>query len=130
MTEIPYDPLYLRGIEQFNREEFFEAHDTWEELWTEFRGEGRNFYKGLIQTAVALHHAGNNNYHGARKLYGTSRNYLKAYLPFYQGIDLRHFLASFECCFAEVLEAEDISRPISIAPETIPKIHLQDIPAG
>ena len=36
-----YDPLYLKGIEYFNVCDFFEAHETWEELWTEYRGPAR-----------------------------------------------------------------------------------------
>ena len=52
-------PLYLQGIRYFNECDFFESHETWEELWTEYRGEARRFYQGLIQVAVALHHFGN-----------------------------------------------------------------------
>ena len=44
----------------------------------ELRGELRLFYKGLIQAAVALHHFGNGNIRGARKVYGRSRGYLAA----------------------------------------------------
>ena len=64
-----YDPLYLQGIAYFNACEFFEAHEVWEELWKSYSGELRLFYKGLIQAAVALHHFGNGNIRGARKVY-------------------------------------------------------------
>jgi predicted metal-dependent hydrolase len=62
-----YDPLYLKGIAYFNACEFFEAHEVWEELWKEYQGELRLFYKGLIQAAVALHHFGNGNIPGPAK---------------------------------------------------------------
>jgi len=59
------DGLFDRGIEEFNRGEYFEAHDTWEELWRETRGANRLFYQGLIQAAVGLYHLSCGNMSGA-----------------------------------------------------------------
>ena len=73
-----YDPLYLQGVAYFNACEFFEAHEVWEDLWKNYSGDLRLFYKGLIQAAVALHHFGNGNIRGARKVYRSSRGYLDA----------------------------------------------------
>ncbi len=56
-----YHPLYLGGIQHFNACYFYEAHEVWEALWTEYRGPARLFYQGLIQAAVGLHHFGNGN---------------------------------------------------------------------
>ena len=120
-----YDPLYLAGIEHFNVCDFFEAHETWEELWTEYRGPGRKFYQGLIQAAVALHHFGNGNIRGAKKVYLTSRNYLEEYRPEYEGLDLDHFLGQYEECFAEVLASEEEFPEIEIVADSIPEIHLK-----
>ncbi len=123
-----YDPLYLRGIAYFNACEFFEAHEVWEELWKEYQGELRLFYKGLIQAAVALHHFGNGNIRGARKVYLSSRNYIKEYAPVCMGLDVDQFLSQFDACFAEVA-ATDVQFPqIDINPELIPEISL-DPPA-
>ena len=122
----PYDPLYLKGIEYFNDCEFFEAHETWEELWTEYRGPARKFYQGLIQVAVALHHFGNGNIRGAKKVYLTSRSYLDEYRPGYQGIDLEVLLGQYEKCFADVLASKEEFPEIEIVPDLIPEIHLND----
>ena len=123
-----YEPLYLQGIEHFNACEFFEAHEVWEELWKEYQGELRLFYKGLIQAAVALHHFGNGNIRGARNVYFSSRNYLNQYAPVCMGLDVGLFLAQFDACFAEVA-ASDVQFPeIDINPELIPEISL-DPPA-
>ncbi len=78
VSDAKYDPLYLAGIEHFNVCDFFEAHETWEELWTDYQGPARKFYQGLIQVAVALHHFGNGNIRGAKKLYLSSSAYLAA----------------------------------------------------
>ncbi|QEG34636.1 DUF309 domain-containing protein [Bythopirellula goksoeyrii] len=120
-----YDPLYLAGIEHFNVCDFFEAHETWEELWTEYRGPGRKFYQGLIQVAVALHHFGNGNIRGARKVYLTSLNYLADYPSLYMGLDLDTFRDQYKECFADVLASEEEYPQIEIVPDLIPEIHLQ-----
>ena len=124
-TDSPsYDPLYLQGIEHFNVCDFFEAHEVWEELWTEYRGPARRYYQGLIQAAVALHHFGNGNIRGAKKVYLTSRSYLEDYRPEYEGLDLEAFLGQYETCFSEVLASEQEFPEIEIIADDIPEIHL------
>lgn len=118
------DSLYRQGIKYFNDCEFFEAHETWEELWTEYRGPARRFYQGLIQAAVALHHFGNGNIRGARKVYESSRVYLEDYRPAYKGLDLEAFLDQYQQCFAEVLASTEEFPDIEIVPDLIPEIHL------
>ena len=126
---VEYDPLYLKGIGYFNECEFFEAHEVWEELWTEYRGDLREFYQGLIQVAVALHHFGNGNIRGARKVYHSSSRYLERYRPTEQGLDLEALLQQLESCFAQVLASDEEFPKIEIDPELIPEIHL-DPPPG
>ena len=119
-----YHPLYLEGIQHFNECDFFEAHEVWEELWTDYRGESRKFYQGLIQAAVALHHFGNGNIRGARKVYRSSRGYLEQYQPMCCGLDVKRFIAQFDACFAEVAASEEEFPQIDINPELIPEIML------
>jgi predicted metal-dependent hydrolase len=119
-----YDPLYLQGIAYFNACEFFEAHEVWEDLWKSYSGELRLFYKGLIQAAVALHHFGNGNIRGARKVYGSSRGYLMQYRPTCYGLDVDKFIAEFDSCFAEVAASQEEFPQIDINPELIPEIML------
>ncbi len=120
-----YDPLYLKGIEHFNECDFFESHEVWEELWTEYRGPSRKFYQGLIQAAVALYHFGNGNIRGAKKLFHSTRDYLRPYAPKHQGLDLEKFLGQFEQCFAEVAATTEEFPVIDLDPELIPEIHLE-----
>ncbi len=123
-AECDYDPLYLQGVAYFNACEFFEAHEVWEELWKNYSGDLRLFYKGLIQAAVALHHFGNGNIRGARKVYRSSRGYLDTYRPVCVGLDLDEFLKSFDTCFAEVDACQEEFPRIDIDPELIPEIAL------
>jgi predicted metal-dependent hydrolase len=126
MTDAVYDPLYLEGIEHFNKCDFFEAHEVWEDVWKDYQGPSRKFYQGLIQVAVALHHFGNGNIRGARKLYHSSRAYLEPYRPRHMGLDLEKLLAEFEHCFADVLASQEEFPEIEVDPERIPEIHLED----
>lgn len=125
MSESDHHPMYLKGIEYFNECEYFEAHEAWEDLWTEYQGPSRKFYQGLIQVAVALHHFGNGNIRGARKLYHSSRNYLAAYLPHHEGIDIEALFRTYDQCFAEVLASEEEFPKIELDPDLLPEIHLE-----
>jgi predicted metal-dependent hydrolase len=124
MPAADYPAEYLQGIAYFNDCEFFEAHEAWEELWQEDHGPSRKFLQGLIQAAVALHHFGNGNIRGAKKVYFGSRSYLAAYRPTHMGLDLEKFLTEMDRCFAAVAEATDTFPDITIDPELIPEIHL------
>lgn len=48
--------MFRQGIEQFNRERYFEAHESWEEIWRSTSPEPRDLFQGLIQVAVGLYH--------------------------------------------------------------------------
>ena len=55
----PTAPLTERlepGRAAFDRGEFFEAHELWEEVWRALAGEERLLAQGLIQLAAGLHH--------------------------------------------------------------------------
>src|SRR5262245_35974652 len=126
-----YPALYLEGIEHFNNCDFFESHESWEELWTDYRGPSRKFYQGLIQAAVALFHFGNGNIRGAQKLYHSASSYLQPYRPKHMGLDLDKFLQQFGLCFADIAQSDPEARSaIEVNPELIPEIHLEPGPAS
>ena len=101
MADEPHAPLYLQGIEHFNRGEYFDSHEVWEELWLGESGEDRRFYQGLIQAAVALYHLENGNAVGSRKLVDSSAAYLQRYRPHHHGLDVDDFLRCIRRCFEE-----------------------------
>ena len=130
MNDIEYDPRYLQGIQLFNECEFFEAHDIWEELWADVQGDSRRFYQGLIQVAVCLHHFGNGNIRGSRKLYHSCRTYLVDYGDYHLGRNLKQLLSELEACCAEILASEEQFPSIEIEPDLIPEIHLDPAPSS
>jgi len=126
MDDEPYPPKYLEGIELFNNCDFFESHEAWEELWQEDFGPSRKFLQGLIQAAVALHHFGNGNIRGAKKVFYGSCGYLEPYRPKHMGLDLDKFLAELKTCFTDVIASQEEFPQIEIVADRIPEIHLEE----
>jgi predicted metal-dependent hydrolase len=67
---------------------FFEAHEILEAFWVSYRGDDRDFYRGLIQAAVALHHSGTGNTTGAASVGARARANLGPYAPRYLAVDV------------------------------------------
>jgi predicted metal-dependent hydrolase len=94
---------WQRGLELFRAGEYEEAHEEIERLWLSTEGADSDFYKGLIQACIALHHFQRGNLEGAAKLYAGHRRYLAPYLPAHRGLDLALFLDEMRRCFEPVL---------------------------
>lgn len=82
------DPHLVTFVEHFDRQEYFKAHDVLEELWLVTRGEYRDFYKGLIQTAVALLKLQQGKIEAASTLARRAVSHLHRYGPMCKGIDV------------------------------------------
>ena len=70
-----------------------------ERLWLASEGRPREFYKGLIQAAVAVYHWSRGNRNGALSLFRTSSQYLRKYRPAYLGVDVETFLQHYTDLF-------------------------------
>ena len=122
-----YASQYLEGLRLFNEEEFFEAHDVWEELWSESLGDEKKFLQGLIQASVSLFHFGNDNFGGARKLYNSCRQKLEPYQPQFMGLELAKFLNDYQRCFQELLDhKETYPTDIQLRDELVPKMTMTE----
>jgi len=80
---------YRRGIQLFNQHHFFDAHETWEDVWRETNGPEKKFLQGLIQAAVAFHHHSTGNLAGACSLMDRARKNLLEYPEEFAGIRVR-----------------------------------------
>ena len=89
------DPRLIEGIELFNHRRYFECHEVLERAWLTTEGRARDFYKGLIQAAVACYHWSRSNLGGAMSLYRSSSRYLKRYRPEHLGVDVEGFLRRY-----------------------------------
>ena len=68
MIEEKKEKLFLEGMKQFKGMDYFDAHEAWEDLWSDYYLEDRKFVQGLIQLAVSFVHIGNGNMTGAKNL--------------------------------------------------------------
>ncbi|MFN0096196.1 MAG: DUF309 domain-containing protein [Dehalococcoidia bacterium] len=90
------------ACEQFNTGQYYECHETLEEIWQEEPGDIRDLYKGLIQLAAAFVHLTRANYTGAERLLRTSRGYLAPYAPAAMGFDVANLVQAADALLAEV----------------------------
>ncbi len=90
----PVPALLRKGIEQFNRGEFFEQHETLEDLWREEQRPLRRLYQGILQIGVAMYHIQRRNHHGAVYMLTRGAGYLRPFAPHCQGVDVEDLLAS------------------------------------
>ena len=58
--------LFEEGLLFFNSGSYYQAHESWEDLWRLTHDPVRVLYQGLIQAAVGLHHLQRGNEAGAR----------------------------------------------------------------
>jgi len=87
--------LFHAGIDLFNRGAFFEAHETWEEIWRSTAPEPRTLFQGLIQVAAAMHQLRDlHRDSGPRKTFAKARLKLEPYAPVACGLDVADLLAA------------------------------------
>ena len=89
----PPPPRLREGIEQFNRGEYFEQHETLEILWRDERRAIRRLYQGILQIGVAFHHLKCGNHHGVVYMLTRGSMYLRPFAPACQGVDVESLLA-------------------------------------
>lgn len=94
--------LLQRGIEQFNRGEFFEQHETLEDLWREEPRPIRELYRGILQIGVAMYHIQRGNHHGAVYMLTRGQAYLQPFAPSCQGVDVADLLDQAARALSEV----------------------------
>ncbi len=80
-------PVLLAGVAQYNDGYFFEAHETWEDLWRPSPYPQRTFLQGLIQMAAAFVHLARHEYPGTIGLLDAALEKLAGVPDAYLGID-------------------------------------------
>ena len=85
-------PTLAAAVELFNAGRYLASHELFDELWDESEGRDSDFFKGLIQAAIALHHFQSGNLEGAAKLYSGHRRFLAGYSPTHKDLDVAAFL--------------------------------------
>lgn len=100
--DAPLSELARRGIEAFNRGEYFEQHELLEEAWLAEPRPIREMYQGILQLGVAFLQIQRNNWAGAIKLFRRGLPRLRTLPPICQGVDIATLRASVEAIHEEV----------------------------
>ena len=119
------DPVLRAAVSLFNETRYLAAHELFEELWESTEGESSDFYKGLIQATICLHHYQEGNPSGARKLYSGHRRYLAAYRPSHLGIDVEDFLQTMQRALGPLVRARAGEEP-TFDPDARPLLEITD----
>jgi len=100
-----------RGIELFNRGEYFESHEELEHAWNEERGAGKELYRAILQIAVAYLQIQRRNYQGAIKMFLRARQWIDPLPDVCRGVDIAQLRrdAANARATVEALGAERIS---------------------
>jgi predicted metal-dependent hydrolase len=141
-NDAPAEAL-LRGIEQFNRREYFECHETLEALWLAERAEARaalgsatygartaplppdggaycdQLYKGILQVGVGCYHLLRGNYRGAVLKLRAGADYLAPFAPRCMGVEVAALIADAHRLLDAVL---------ALGPERLGEVDLALLP--
>src|SRR5437879_1821791 len=110
------DEKFQKGVEQFNHGHFFEAHETWEEIWLPAPEPERTFLQGIIQLAAAFHHYMRSNRCGAESLLAAGLKKLDRFPEKHRGLELEALRAAARRWIAALAAGHDPGR------EQLPRI--------
>ena len=102
------EKLYEEGRNYFKSGDYFEAHEYWEDLWSDFRLKDAKFIQALIQLSVGYFHITNLNINGARGLLNKCKPKFELYLPESRGINVLNVLSCVDNSLNHLEENTDL----------------------
>jgi uncharacterized protein len=110
-----------RGVELFNRQEFYEAHEAWEDGWKDELSDDRLLLQGLIQVAAGFYKLQVGAPNGTVKLLDHALLKLRKFSERSLGVDLAKLLPSVEQWRAQAAQMVQEKRA-AYDPAALPKI--------
>jgi len=99
--------LFEKGLSEYEKGDYFEAHEAWEDLWSDYNFPDRKFIQGLIQLSVSFVHLKNNNLIGARSLLKKCQEKFSEYNGIHRKIninDLKYEIEAVSIIYDEIEE--------------------------
>ena len=94
MKETEAEEKFRKGLDQFNGGHFFDAHETWEEIWLPAPEPEKTFLQGIIQVAAAFHHYTRGNRAGMQSLLQAGLKKLEGFPKTHRGLRLEELRAA------------------------------------
>ena len=88
--------LFQKGLSEYEKGDYFEAHEAWEDLWSDYSIPNRRFIQGLIQLSVSFVHLGNGNMVGAKSLLKKCQDKFSDFSGIQRGINLVELTSAIE----------------------------------
>ena len=82
------EALFQKGLMEYEKGDYFEAHEAWEDLWSDYNFPDRKYIQGLIQLSVSFVHLRNGNMNGARSLLKKCSEKFEPYQYLQRGINM------------------------------------------
>jgi hypothetical protein len=112
-------PLFYTGLEQFNRGEYFQQHESLEEIWILEPRPLRYLYQGILKIGVGFYKLRLGNYRGTINHINGGIAYLEPFGDQCLGVDVARL----------ILEAADVrDRVLQLGPERIGECDISALP--
>jgi len=114
-----------RGIEEFNRGQYFEQHETLELVWRAETRPVRDLYRGILQIGVAFLQIERGNAPGAVKMFERAFRWLEPFHPTCQGVDVERLMREARTVYERVRRLGSM-RMGEIDHTQFPRVHRLD----
>jgi uncharacterized protein len=105
-----------RGLDQIERAEYFEAHESLEDAWRAADPAEKDFFQGLVHVAVAWYQASRGNRVGCQRQLEKAARRLGPFAPEHRGLAVEPLLLSVEHARRTVAEGSlELSPPFIAA---------------
>ena len=91
-----FEDIFLDALNLFNNQQWYEAHDAFEDIWNTLEGDERQIVQGILQVSVSQFHLSKGNLNGATILMGEGLGRIKNRTYIDLGIDLESFCKCLE----------------------------------
>jgi predicted metal-dependent hydrolase len=102
LPDPPFPSPYLRGLELYDRGDYWESHEALEELWRQVSGVEAGFYRGIIQLDAALIHTQRGHWQGVSNLLRRALTNLRDCPDHFQGLDVARLKRDLQAYLDEV----------------------------
>ena len=113
------EALFQKGLMEYEKGDYFEAHEAWEDLWSDYNLTDRKFIQGLIQLSVSFVHLRNGNMNGARSLLKKCSEKFQPYQHLQRGINMDELKMGIETV---ALAYEEIDDPTIFDWDLVPSL--------
>ncbi len=101
------EALFQKGLMEYEKGDYFEAHEAWEDLWSDYNLTDRKIIQGLNQISVSFVHLRNGNMNGARSLLKKCSEKFEPYQHLQRGINMNELKMGIETVALAYEEIDD-----------------------